>query len=49
LGKKALVPLFTNVFNYCLQAGYCPQHFREGKTIALWKTGKEDYSVPKAY
>jgi ribonuclease HI len=41
--------VLVGLFNGCLTQGYCPQHFRESKTIALRKPGKDDYSVPKAW
>lgn len=49
LAAEILSPILTNLFNKCLLSGYCPQHFRESKTVALRKPGKDDYSDPRAY
>jgi hypothetical protein len=46
LGQKLLAPLPANIFNHCLQTGYCPKHFKEGRTIAMRKPDKD---IPKAY
>ncbi|ODM23022.1 hypothetical protein SI65_00611 [Aspergillus cristatus] len=47
------IPVFldhlTNLFNTCLQLGYCPEHFRKSTTVVLRKPGKPDYADPKAY
>ncbi|KAK9778919.1 putative Zinc knuckle [Seiridium cardinale] len=32
-----------------LRLGYCPQLFRKSTTVVLWKPGKDNYTVPKAY
>lgn len=37
------------IYNACLDEGYCPEHFREAKTIALRKPGKHNYTKPKSY
>ena len=47
--EELLTPRLTALFNECLTAGLCPDHFRVVKTIALRKPGKDDYSKPKAY
>lgn len=44
-----LVEHLTTIFNRCLTLAYCPKHFRSAATIALRKSGKGDYTVPKAY
>jgi hypothetical protein len=49
VAKETLAPVLTDLFNGCLFSGYCPLHFRESKTVALRKPGKDDYSDPRAY
>ena len=49
IAKETLAPILTDLFNGCLFIGYCPLHFRESKTVALRKPGKDDYSDPRAY
>ncbi|KAJ5096493.1 hypothetical protein NUU61_005849 [Penicillium alfredii] len=44
-----LSPVLANLFNSWLSIGYCPQHFREAKTVALRNPGKDVYSKPKSY
>ncbi|KAJ5794256.1 hypothetical protein N7457_000855 [Penicillium paradoxum] len=44
-----LAPPLANLYNTCIAAGYCPTTFREARTIALRKPGKDDYSKPKSY
>ncbi|KAJ5110342.1 hypothetical protein NUU61_001599 [Penicillium alfredii] len=43
-----LFPVLEDLYNNCLGVGYCPQHFREAKTVALTKPGKDD-NKPKRY
>ena len=49
VATETLAPVLTDLFNGCLFSGYCPLHFRESKTVALRKPGKDDYSDPRAY
>ena len=49
LTLTTLLPSFIWLFNASLEAGYCPQHFRDSITISLRKPDKPDYQVPKAY
>jgi len=49
VAKETLAPVLTDLFNGCLFSGCCPLHFRESKTVALRKPGKDDYSDPRAY
>lgn len=44
-----LAPGLTTLYNICLHAGYCPSHYRDSRTVALRKPGKDDYSKPKSY
>ena len=45
----AFLTYLTDLFNACLQLGYCPKHFRKSTTVVLRKHGKPDYTAPKAY
>ena len=38
-----------DIFNASFTLGYCPKHFRDSITIALWKPDKDDYSLVKSY
>lgn len=49
LALPAFLTYLTDLFNACLQLGYCPKHFRKSTTVVLRKPGKPDYTVPKAY
>ena len=49
LTKAELSPHLCFLYNTYLQVGYCPKHFHESKTVALWKPGRSDYTVPKVY
>ena len=53
LHRALALPVFltylTDLFNACLQLGYCPKHFRKSTTVVLRKPGKPDYTSPKAY
>ena len=44
-----LLPSLYELFNACLQQGYCPAHFKETITVVLRKQGKDDYTQPKSY
>ncbi|KAF5232692.1 hypothetical protein FANTH_12863 [Fusarium anthophilum] len=39
----------TKTFNRSLTLGYYPKHFRQSTTVVLRKSGKDNYTVPKAY
>ena len=49
LAAETLAPILTYLFNCSLFSGHCPVHFRESKTVAIRKPGKDDYSDPKSY
>jgi ribonuclease HI len=49
LAAETLAPILTYIFNCSLFSGHCPRHFRESKTVAIRKPGKDDYSDPKSY
>ena len=44
-----LLPTLHRLFNASWTIGYFPRHFRESITVVLRKSGKDDYSQPKAY
>jgi exonuclease III len=47
--EPQITPILTRLFNKCIQAGYCPKHFRRSTTVVLRKPGKSDYTTVKAY
>lgn len=49
LAAVQIAPHLTRIFNWSLRFEYCPTHFRNSKTVVLRKSGKSDYTSPKAY
>ena len=45
----SLLPHLYQIFNKCLDTGFCPTHFRSSITVVLRKPGKPNYTTAKAY
>lgn len=45
----SLLPHLYQIFNKCLDTGFCPTHLRISITVVLRKPGKPDYTTAKAY
>ncbi len=45
----SLLPYLYQIFNKCLDTGFCSTHFRSSITVVFRKPGKPDYTTAKAY
>ena len=49
LAFGALKPLLLPAMNFCLSHGIHPNNWKTSITVALRKSGKDDYTKPKSY
>ena len=49
LALGALQPLLLPTMNFCLRNGIHPNNWKTSITVALRKSGKDDYTKPKSY
>ncbi|MBW0503613.1 hypothetical protein O181_043328 [Austropuccinia psidii MF-1] len=49
IASTHLTPYLKEVFNGCLQNGYFPSMWKRALTAIIRKSGKDDYSDPRAY